>query len=177
MSDLKKRIESMKNTKQKITELKRPDERTVYLTAKGLDELHGELHDLKEVKRKQVSEKIQKAREYGDLSENSEYDAAREEQAMIEGRIVELESMLKNVEIIEATEQHTKVGIGSKVKVEMDGKREEYVIVGKVEADPLKKKISNESPVGAALLGAKVGDVIEIKTPAYSYKCKILEIN
>lgn len=167
----------MKNAQTKITEIKRPDEKTVYLTEKGLHELNEELKELKEVKRKQVSEKIQKAREYGDLAENSEYDAAREEQAMIEGRIVELESMLKNVEIIEATEQHSKVNIGSKVKVEIDGKKEEYIIVGKVEADPLKKKISNESPVGAALLGAKIGDVVEIKTPAFTYKCKILEIS
>lgn len=95
---------------------------------------------------------------------------------MIEGRIIELENMLKNVEIIEVSHD-TSVGIGSKVKVEMDGKMEEYVIVGKVEADPLKKKISNESPVGAALIGAKIGDIVDIKTPASTYKCKILEIS
>lgn len=152
------------------------DEKAIYLTAKGLQNLQEELKDLKGAKRKQVTEKIQKAREYGDLSENSEYDAAREEQAMIEGRIIELENMLKNVEIIEVSHD-AKVGIGSKVKVEMDGKTEEYVIVGKVEADPLKKKISNESPVGAALIGSRVGDIVDIKTPAFTYKCKVLEIS
>lgn len=167
-----KTTQSQSNTNQKIT-----DEKIVYLTARGLQELQDELKDLKEVKRRQVSEKIQKAREYGDLSENSEYDAAREEQAMIEGRIVELESMLKNAEVIEAVDEHGTVAIGSKVKVEMDGKEEEYIIVGKVEADPLKKKISNESPVGSALLGAKIGDIVDIKTPAYTYKCKILQIS
>lgn len=166
----------MKNSK--INDNKKPaEDKNVYLTARGLQDLEAELGELKNVKRKQVTAKIQKAREYGDLSENSEYDAAREEQAMIEGRIVELESMLKNVEIIEPTTGDAVVGIGCKVRVDMDGSEDEYIIVGKVEADPLKKKISNESPVGAALLGAKVGDVVEIKTPTNSYKCKILEIS
>ncbi len=160
-----------------MTEKKPADNKNIYLTARGLQDLEEELKDLKCVKRKQVTEKIQKAREYGDLSENSEYDAAREEQAMIEGRILELENMLKNAEIIEPTTGDAVVGIGCRVRIDMGGSQEEYVIVGKVEADPLKKKISNESPVGAALLGAKVGDVVEIKTPSNSYKCKILEIS
>lgn len=153
-----------------------PD-KCIYLTSKGLGELQSELQDLKDIKRREVTTKIQKAREYGDLSENSEYDAAREEQAMIEGRIVELENMLKNAAIIEDLEEKGQVMIGSKVKVEMDGKVDEFIIVGKVEADPMKKKISNESPVGSALLGAKRGDIVEITTPAYTYKCKILEIS
>ena len=151
--------------------------KSIYLTENGLKELKDELKDLKEVKRKQVTVKIQRAREYGDLAENSEYDAAREEQAMIEGRIVELENMLKNVEIIATLEEKGQVMIGSRVKVQIDGKTDEYIIVGKVEADPTNKKISNESPVGSALLGAKKGDIVEITTPSISYKCKILEIS
>ncbi len=163
---------TMKNSKQSRT-----PERQVYLTAKGLLALGQELKELKEVKRREVAEKIQRAREYGDLSENSEYDAAREEQAMTEGRIVELENILKNVEVIETVEDRGLVAIGSKVKVQIDGKAEEFIIVGKVEADPAKKRISNESPVGAALLGAKKGDIVQVTTPAASFKCKILSIS
>jgi len=162
----------MKNSKQSRTPAK-----NVYLTAKGLLELGQELKELKEVKRREVAEKIQRAREYGDLSENSEYDMAREEQAMIEGRVAELENILKNVEVIETVEEKGKVSIGSKVKVQIDGKTDEFIIVGKVEADPAKKRISNESPVGAALLGAKKNDIVKVTTPAASFKCKILQIS
>ncbi|MDO8619255.1 MAG: transcription elongation factor GreA [Candidatus Daviesbacteria bacterium] len=159
----------MKNT--------RTQEKNVYLTAKGLLELQEELKNLKEVKRREVSGKIQRAREYGDLSENSEYDAAREEQAMIEGRIVELQGILKNVEVIATAKENGSVNIGSKVKVQIDGKTDEFIIVGKVEADPAQKRISNESPVGSALLGAKKGDIVNVTTPAASFKCKILQIS
>lgn len=152
-------------------------EKNIYVTAKGLEELQGELKLLTDTKRKEVAEKIQRAREYGDLSENSEYDAAREEQAMIEGRIVELSEILKNVEVIATLEGKSQVGIGSKVKVQIDGKTDEFIIVGKVEADPSQKRISNESPVGAAILGAKKGDIVQVTTPAASFKCKILQIS
>jgi len=152
-------------------------EKNVYLTAKGLSELQGELKVLTDTKRREIAEKIQRAREYGDLAENSEYDAAREEQAMIEGRIVELEEMLKNAEVIAVLGGKAQVNIGSKVKVQIDGKTDEFIIVGKVEADPSQKRISNESPVGSALLGAKKGDVVQVTTPAASFKCKILQIS
>lgn len=159
----------MKNTKL--------GEKNIYLTAKGLSELQDELKLLTDTKRKEVAEKIQRAREYGDLAENSEYDAAREEQAMIEGRIVELSEMLKNAEVIAALGGKSQVEIGSKVRVQISGKTDEFIIVGKVEADPAKKRISNESPVGAALLGAKKGDIVQVTTPATSFKCKILQIS
>lgn len=152
-------------------------EKNIYLTTKGLADLQEELKVLKEVKRKEVAEKIQRAREYGDLAENSEYDTAREEQAMIEGRIAELEDMLKNAEVIEEIKENGLVAIGSKVRVQIDGKTDEFIIVGKVEADPAKKRISNESPVGSALLGAKKGEIVEVTTPAASFKCRILQIS
>jgi len=165
------RIHSLSMKNNKIIE------KNVYLTAKGLSELQGELKVLTDTKRREIAEKIQRAREYGDLAENSEYDAAREEQAMIEGRIVELEEMLKNAEVIAVLGGKAQVNIGSKVKVQIDGKTDEFIIVGKVEADPSQKRISNESPVGSALLGAKKGDVVQVTTPAASFKCKILSIS
>ncbi len=148
----------------------------VYLTAQGLSETKTELEFLKYTKRSQIAEIIHQAREYGDLAENSEYDAALEEQAMTESRIAELENILKDAKVIESKTQQDFVVIGSTVKIEMDDGIDEFTIVGRVEADPAKKRISNESPLGTALLGAKKGEVVEVATPIVRYKCKVLEI-
>lgn len=148
-----------------------------YVTSKGLQEAQSELDYLKKVKRKEVTERIQRAREFGDLSENSEYDAALEESNLTESRITELEEMLNNVQIIkEGKVKSDFVVIGSTVAIELDGQVDEFTIVGTMEADPSQKKISNESPMGSALLGAKVGETVEVATPIVRYKCKVLEI-
>lgn len=159
----------------KITRVPQPAH-YVYLTPKGMQEAREELDFLRGVKRTQIAERIQRAREFGDISENAEYDAALEEQALVENRIAYLEEVLKDAKIIHANPKSDFVVIGSTVKVEMDGHVDEFTIVGKVEANPTKKKISNESPVGTALLGAKVGEVVEVVTPIVRYKCKILKI-
>lgn len=148
----------------------------VYLTPKGLGEAKSELEFLKTTKRAKIAERIQKARELGDTDENSEYDAALDEQTLVENRISYLEEILKNAQVITEIPNSDFVIIGSTVKVEMDGEIDEFTIVGKVEANPAKKRISNESPVGQALLGAKVGEIVEVVTPIVRYRCKILQI-
>ncbi len=160
----------------KINESPNRAGKKVYLTAQGLAEVKAELEFFKNTKRAEVAQLIQQAREYGDLAENSEYDAALEEQAMTESRISELENILKGAKVI--NNQHTEdfVVIGSTVKIEMDDGVDEFTIVGRVEADPSKKRISNESPLGQALVGAKKGEVVEVTTPIVKYKCKVLEI-
>ncbi len=139
------------------------------LTADGLRQLEEELEYLKTQKRQEVAEKIKQARAYGDLSENSEYDEAKNEQAQVESRIMELEEKLKNIKLIdEENIDTTVVGLGVKVKVldcEFD-EEVEYTIVGSTEADPSKDRISDESPVGKALLGAHVGDTVEAVVPS-----------
>ena len=149
------------------------------MTFAGLRALEDELFDLKVYKRKEVAQKIKEAREQGDLSENAEYDAAKDEQRDIEARIEELEKLLKNVEVVGQDEVDVDtVGIGSRVKlydVEMD-EEVEYTIVGSTEADALNGKISNESPVGAALIGSKVGETIVVETISGDLEFKILEI-
>ena len=149
------------------------------MTFAGLRALEDELFDLKVYKRKEVAQKIKEAREQGDLSENAEYDAAKDEQRDIEARIEELEKLLKNVEVIDQDEVDLDtVSIGSRVKlydVEMD-EEVEYTIVGSTEADALNGKISNESPVGAALIGSKVGETIVVETISGDLEFKILEI-
>ena len=149
------------------------------MTFAGLRALEDELFDLKVYKRKEVAQKIKEAREPGDLSENAEYDAAKDEQRDIEARIEELEKLLKNVEVVGQDEVDADtVGIGSRVKlydVEMD-EEVEYTIVGSTEADALNGKISNESPVGAALIGSKVGETIVVETISGDLEFKILEI-
>ena len=149
------------------------------MTFAGLRALEDELFDLKVYKRKEVAQKIKEAREQGDLSENAEYDAAKDEQRDIEARIEELEKLLKNVEVVGQDEVDADtVGIGSRVKlydVEMD-EEVEYTIVGSTEADALNGKISNESPVGAALIGSKVGETIVVETISGDREFKILEI-
>ena len=149
------------------------------LTYDGLRNLETELQDLKVVKRKEVSQKIKEAREQGDLSENAEYDAAKDEQRDIEARIEEIEKILKNAEVVVEDEVDLdKISIGCQVKIydcEFDEELN-YKIVGSTEASSLKGKISNESPVGKALIGAKVGDTIEVETQAGTMKYKVLEI-
>ena len=147
------------------------------LTYEGLRKY--ELHDLKVIKRKEVAQKIKEAREQGDLSENAEYDAAKDEQRDIEARIEELEKILKNAEVVVEDEVDLdKINIGCMVKIlDLEYNEEmEYKIVGSTEANSLKGKISNESPVGKALIGSKLGDVVEVETQAGVLKYKVLEI-
>ncbi|MBR2408316.1 MAG: transcription elongation factor GreA [Lachnospiraceae bacterium] len=149
------------------------------LTYEGLKKLEDELEDLKVVRRKEVADKIKEAREQGDLSENAEYDAAKDEQREIEARIEELEKILKNAEVVDEDEVDVDtINIGCKVKVlDMEFDEElEFRIVGSTEASSLQGKISNESPVGKALLRHKVGDVVEVETQAGVIEYKILEI-
>ena len=149
------------------------------LTYEGLRALEEELQDLKVVKRKEVAEKIKEAREQGDLSENAEYDAAKDEQREIELRIEEIEKILKNAEVVVEDEVDLgKINIGCKIRildVEFDEELE-YKIVGSTEANVMKGTISNESPVGKALIGHKKGDVITVELPAGEVKYKVLEI-
>jgi transcription elongation factor GreA len=149
------------------------------LTYEGLQKLENELQDLKLVKRKEVAQKIKEAREQGDLSENAEYDAAKDEQRDIETRIEQIEKILKNAEVVVEEEVDLdKINIGCKVRIlDMEFDEElEYKLVGSTEANSLKGKISNESPVGKALIGATVGDVVEVETQAGILKYKVLEI-
>jgi len=151
---------------------------TVYLTQEGLNDLKKELDDLINVRRPENIQAIKEARSLGDLSENAEYDAARNEQAQIEGRIKQLEKMLENVSII--TEVATdKVGIGNTVSIKYvdDDEEDEYKIVGSQEADPFESKISNESPIAQALVNHKVGDIVTVESPNGSYDVEIIEIN
>ncbi len=151
--------------------------KTVYLTSKGLDDARSELIFLKKTKRAEIADRIQRAREFGDVAENSEYDAALEEQSLVENRVFELEKVLRDAKVIKKDSKSNEiVTIGSTVLVEMDGQLDEFTIVGRVEANPAKKRISNESPVGSALLGAKKGEEVEVATPIVRYKCKIIEI-
>ena len=149
------------------------------VTAEGLKALEDELEELKTVKRKEVAEKIKVARGFGDLSENSEYDEAKNEQGLVESRIIFLEKMLKNVRVLDHSElTNDQVMVGSRVKVkDDDGDVDEYSIVGSTEADPLEGKISDESAVGKGLLGRKVGEVAEITVPSGAVvRYEILEI-
>ena len=155
------------------------DSKKRLLTYAGLKALEDELENLKVVKRKEVAAKIKEAREQGDLSENAEYDAAKDEQRDIELRIEELEKLLKNAEVVVEEEiDLEKINIGCKVKVyEIDEDEEmEFKIVGSTEANSLQNKISNESPVGQALLGKKVGDVVDVETQVGVIQYKVLEI-
>jgi transcription elongation factor GreA len=133
------------------------------LTAEGLSKLQKEFDFLTKVKRKEVTERIGKAREYGDISENSEYDAARDEQSFTEGRILELQEILKNAEVVQHKQSNI-VTMSSRVVVEVNGEEDEFEIVSSVESNPFEGKISVESPVGKALLGSKVGDTITVSS-------------
>jgi transcription elongation factor GreA len=145
------------------------------ITIEGMKELEIELITLKS-RRGNVAEKIANARDFGDLSENAEYDAAREEQGLLETRIAEIEDIINNADIIKGGRKNV-IDLGSKVELTTDGKTVTYTIVGSVEANPLEGKISNESPIGTALFGKKVGDDATITTPKGSITYKIAEIN
>ncbi len=153
--------------------------KTVYLTQEGLDELKKELDNLINVKRPENIQAIKEARSLGDLSENADYDAARNEQAAIEGRIKTIEKMLENVSIITKTATD-KVALGTTVSIKYvdddEEDEDEYKIVGSQEADPFESKISNESPIAKALLDHKVGDVVTVDSPNGSYQVEIIEI-
>lgn len=150
-----------------------------YMTKEGKEKLEKELEYLKTEKRKEVVERIKVARSFGDLSENSEYDAAKDEQAFVESRIAQLEKMIRNAVIIEdSNEDPNVVTIGKKVKfIELpDGEEETYMIVGSAESDPLAGKISNDSPMAKSLLGKRIGDEVVVQTPGGELNVKIIEV-
>lgn len=147
------------------------------LTKDGVAELEAELKALV-AERSNVADRIKTAREFGDLAENAEYQSARQEQEKNESRIAELEHILQNANLITAPKNDSEVELGNSIKLKSkDGKTKEFQVVGTVEADPLNGKISDESPIGKALLGKKVGDEIEIKTPAETTTYKIVQIS
>ena len=150
----------------------------IYLTQSGLDDLKKELEYLRTEKRPEVINSLKEARALGDLSENSEYDAARAAQAEVKGRIKEIEAMLENVVVITG-EKSDVASIGSNVKIKYvdDGEVEEYSIVGSQEADPFQNKISNESPIAKAIIGSSVGSVVEVDSPSGKYQVEIISIS
>lgn len=150
--------------------------KTIELTKDGLARLQAELNDLLTVKRAEATEAIKNARSLGDLSENSLYDQARAKQSFIEGRIQELESIIEQAKIVEGPATG-EVGLGSKVVVHIDGDEEEFMIVGEPEADPANAKLSHTSPLGKALLGKKVGDVVEVDAPVGTITYRVEQVN
>lgn len=154
------------------------NEKQYPMTLAGKQKLEEELEHLKTVKRKEVVERIKIARSFGDLSENSEYDSAKEEQGFVEGRITTIESMLRNALIIEESGASDVVSLGKTVSfVELpDGDEEEYTIVGSAEADPFEGRISNDSPIAKALLGRKVDDIVKLTTPGGDMEVRIVSI-
>ncbi|OYW44325.1 transcription elongation factor GreA [Candidatus Saccharibacteria bacterium 32-45-3] len=144
------------------------------ITDEGKKELEAELEQLK-AQRGLIAEKIANARDYGDLSENAEYDSARDEQGLVESRVAEIEDILLNAELIKGGSK-TKVGLGSKVELKTNGKNVVYSVVGPVEADPLEGKISDESPIGLALMGKKIGETATITTPRGEITYEIVKI-
>ncbi|MGO1581223.1 MAG: transcription elongation factor GreA [Peptoniphilaceae bacterium] len=155
-------------------------EKDVFFTVEGLEKIEAEIENLKTVRRKEVAERIKIALGYGDLSENSEYDEAKNEQALVEERITKLETMVRNARVIDESGLNTEiVSIGSKVILKdlNHNEEDEYTIVGSAEADPLEGKISNESPVGSKLIGLKVGQIAEVEVPDGIIRYKIKEIS
>ena len=155
------------------------NKKPILLTKEGYEEIKEELNDLINVKRPANIEAIKEARALGDLSENADYDAARNEQAEIEAKIKKLETILENVQIIESVSTD-EVGVGTTVKIayiDDEDDVDQYKIVGSQEADPFESKISNESPIAIALMGHKVGDVVSVESPNGSYEVKVIEIN
>lgn len=149
----------------------------VILTSEGLVKIKEELQFLKREKRKEIAESIKDAKEYGDISENAEYDDAKNEQAFVEGRIAELEKMIKNVKIVKRASRCDRVKIGCTVEVASDGKQVKYRIVGPSESSPSEGRISHESPLGAALIDKAVGEVIDLKLPDQKLKYRIISID
>ncbi|PWA12519.1 transcription elongation factor GreA [Pueribacillus theae] len=156
------------------------EEKEYYMTQEGKEKLEQELEYLKTEKRKEVVERIKVARSFGDLSENSEYDAAKDEQAFVESRIAQIEKMIRNAVIIEdSNDDPNVVAIGKKVKfIELpDGDEETYMIVGSAESDPLEGKISNDSPMAKGLLGKRIGEEVVVQTPGGELNVKIIEVS
>ena len=156
------------------------NDKEIILTRDGLQKLEEELDDLKTVHRKEVNERIRQAKEFGDISENAEYEDAKQEQAFVEGRVLKLESMIRNARIIDQSDfiaDAVHLGATVKVKEVSSGKPMEFTIVGSAEADPKNARLSNESPVGAALMGHKHGETVEVTTPRGVVKYKIESIN
>lgn len=149
---------------------------TTYISQDGLDKLKLELEDLKQNKRRELAERIEAAKELGDLSENAEYHDAKEQLAMVEGRIREIQDMLKDVSLIEAGSTGGVISVGTSIKVEVNGKAREYTIVGSNEANPLEGRISNESPLGSAFLGHRAGETISVETPAGEMSYRITHV-
>lgn len=148
----------------------------VQVTQDGFEQLQAELKDLVERQRPANIARLQHARTMGDFRENSEYSASKEEQGLIEGRIMELEQLIKNSEIVTASGNTNVVQLGCQVEVELSGKKEIYHIVGDYEADPMNKKLSQGSPIGKALVGKKVGDTVDVQVPVGKMTFKIIEI-
>ena len=148
-----------------------------YLSREGLEKLREELDDLVNVRRAEVAARIHEAKEHGDVTENAEYEDAKNQQAFVEGRIQALSALIKNAVMIDENHSTTHVQIGSTVEIESDGSRERYTIVGSAEADPGAGRISNESPVGRALLGRKKGDKVVVSVPAGDSTYKIVGIS
>ncbi len=148
-----------------------------YVTKEGLAKLQAELHELKTVKRKELANRIQEAKELGDLSENAEYAEAKNDQSFTEGRIMEIENMFKNVVVISEEQSNGEVRVGSTIKVKSESGERAFTIVGSNEADPVNGRISNESPLGEGFLGKKVGDTVEVTVPKGVVNYKILAIN
>lgn len=149
----------------------------IFLTPEGLEKIKKEYQELTTTRRKEIAQRIQEARELGDLTENSEYKAAREEQASVEGRIAELEELIKKAKVVKNNKKCPKaIEVGCKVRVHLEGRDEEFQIVGAPEADPASGRISHESPLGQALLGKKVGEKIEVDAPVGKIIYKILDI-
>jgi len=148
----------------------------IQLTKQGYDDLQKERQDLVKNKKPQAVDRLQKARAMGDLSENSEYAAAKEELAFVEGRTREIEEILNQAEVVENHSSGNKVEIGTSVIVETNGKKELFQIVGEFEADPMNKKLSQNSPIGQALMDKKIGEIVEVNIPAGKVQYKIIEI-
>jgi transcription elongation factor GreA len=155
----------------------RVNSNTNYITKDGLDKLRAELDEMLAVRRPEIAQRIHDAKEHGDLSENAEYEDAKNEQAFVEGRIQTLEALIKNATIIDENHSTDHVQIGSTVAVESPDGKETFTIVGSTEAKPAEGKISNESPVGRALLGKKKGEKVVVKVPAGDFTYKILSIS
>jgi transcription elongation factor GreA len=153
-------------------------QKKIHITKSGLAKLESDLNTLVSVKRPEVAAKIKNAREMGSTENNAEYDGAKNEQSFVEGRILMLENILRNATIIEAPSIPGVVELGDKVLIQnQDGKIEQFIIAGSTEADPIDGKISEDSPVGRALLGRKTGDTVQVKTPAGILKLHILEVS
>jgi transcription elongation factor GreA len=149
---------------------------TIYLTKKGLEELKIELKELIDGKRPEMAKRIKDARDMGDLSENAEYHSAKEEQAFVEGRIAELEDIIKNAQVQKISSKDV-IAVGTKITVKIDGDEQIFHLVGAPEADPAEGKVSHESPLGSQLMGKKVGDKFEVEAPVGKLTYTILKIH